>query len=225
MKIVARIIGVLGVGAGVLGLGAAITLANAGEPDLGRIADPAVWRVVNRLAKLEGDVVRLDARDNDGVAWIVGSDFQEGTIDVDVRGSNTPARSFVGIAFRGLNDTAYDAVYFRPFNFKNPDIPRRARAVQYVSMPQFPWEKLRADSPGKYEAAVTPVPDPDGWFHARIVVENRKVSVFVDEAKTPSLEVAELTDRRGGLLGLWVGNASAGDFARLKITSKAASSR
>jgi hypothetical protein len=199
-------------------------LARAGtQPELNRIADATVWRVSNRTATLsEHDghpAVHLDgAKDGDGFAWLSGSDFSEGMIDIDFRGANKPGQSFVGIAFHGVDDTTFDAVYFRPFNFKNPEIPRRARAVQYISHPQFTWEKLRAESPGKYEAAVTPVPDPDGWFHARIVVEGRKVSVLVNDSSTTSLVVTQLSDRHKGLVGLWVGNGSDGDFANLRIT-------
>jgi hypothetical protein len=198
-------------------------IAQPAESDLTRIADPAVWRVHNRSAASVPDrpgAVRLDARASDGVAWLVGSDFSEGTLEVDLRGSNTPGKSFVGVALRGVDDVTYDAVYFRPFNFKNPEVERRVRAVQYISMPQFTWERLRADSPGKYEAAVNPVPDPDGWFHARIVVGGRKVSVYVDGAAAPSLVVTQLSDRRGGLVGLWVGNGSDGAFANLKVKAK-----
>jgi hypothetical protein len=120
-----------------------------------------------------------------------------------------------------VNDTTYDSVYFRPLNFANAAVPRRARAVQYISAPDFDWPKLRADFPGKYENTVSPVPDPNGWFRARIVVADRKVSVFVNDATAPSLVVTELTDRRGGQLGLWVGNGSDGAFANLKITPRA----
>ena len=101
---------------------------------------------------------------------------------------------------------------------RNPDVARRSRAVQYVSMPAHGWEPLRNQFPGKYEAAVNPVPDPDAWFHARIVVADRTVSVFVNDAKDPCVVVTELSDRRGGMVGLWVGNGSAGDFANLRIT-------
>jgi len=203
----------------------ACSLAHAGtQPDLGKIADYTVWRVANRNATpsvREGHpAVHLDARDGDGFAWLIGSAFTEGRIDVDLRGANKPGQSFVGIAFRGVDDTTFDAVYFRPFNFKNPEIPRRARAVQYISHPQFTWEKLRADSPGQYEAAVSPVPDPDDWFHARIVVQGRQVSVFVNGAVTPSLVVNQLSDRRSGLIGLWAGNGSDGDFANLEISPR-----
>jgi hypothetical protein len=206
-------------------LGAVFVTAHATEPRLDRIADPAVWHLVNRHAALREEaghpIIQLDARDDDGVAWLVGSDFAEGTLDLDLRGANKLQQSFVGLALRGLDATTYDVIYFRPFNFQNTETGRRARAVQYVSLPRFPWEKLRADFPGKYESSVHPVPDPDGWFHARIVVADRKISVFVDDATSPSLVVDELSDRRGGMLGLWVGNDSEGAFANFKFTPRA----
>lgn len=191
---------------------------------LDKIADPAVWRIVNRSAKSIDDggrrTVQLDAKAREGLAWSIGSDFAEGTIEVDLRGRNQPGQSFVGIAFRGLDDTHYDAIYFRPFNFRSPEPDRRAHSVQYISMPGHDWPKLRADSPGIYEAGVSPIPEPDDWFHARIVVEGGKISVFVNDATSPSLVVTALGDRRGGLVGLWVGNGSGGAFANLKITAR-----
>ena len=184
---------------------------------------PAGWRAFNRSAQSvdEGTrkVVRVDTRPNDGVVWQVGSDFREGTIELELRGTNAPQLSFVGIAFRGADNTNYDAVYFRPFNFKAPD-PARQRAVQYVSHPDFPWMKLRTDSPGKYEQAVSPVPDPDGWFRARIVIAGDQITVFVNDASAPTLTVTALSKRANGMVGFWVGNNSGGDFANLKLTPK-----
>jgi hypothetical protein len=198
--------------------------ATVSAADLTKIAEPAVWRVVNREARLVGDVgkrfVRLDAREGHGIAWLVGSDFKDGTIEVDLRGKNDPGRSFIGIAFRGADVTTYDAVYFRPFNFKNADPARRLRAVQYLSRPKNDWDKLRAEHPGKYEQPVSPVPDPDDWFRARIVIEDGKVNVFVNDARAASLVVNELSERRGGMVGLWVDNGSSGDFANLKLVPK-----
>src|SRR5687767_13135379 len=110
---------------------ACLGAVTVGAADLTKIADRSVWRIHNRDAKLveEGDrkFVRLDARANDGVAWLVDSDFKAGTIEVDLRGKNAVGQSFVGIAFHGADDTTYDAVYFRPFNFKNADPARRQR--------------------------------------------------------------------------------------------------
>jgi hypothetical protein len=205
-------------------LSAACLCAVASAADLTKITDPTVWRVYNREAKLIDEAgrkfVRLDARSDHGMAWLLGSDFKEGTIEVELRGKNAPNRSFVGIAFRGADDMTYDAVYFRAFNFKNADPVRRQRAVQYLSRPKHNWDKLRAEHAGKYEQPVLPVPDPDDWFRVRIVIENGQVSVFVNDGAAPSLVVNELSERRGGMVGLWVDNGSSGDFANLKITPK-----
>jgi hypothetical protein len=44
------------------------------------------------------------------------------------------------------------------------------------------------------------------------------VSVYIDDGKEPALVVEQLSDRKKGLVGIWVGNGSGGDFANLKIT-------
>ena len=200
-----------------------LAVAQSSSPDLTQFADTSAWTAHNRTASAVPDrpgAVRLDARQGDGVLWLANSDFAEGVIELDVRGANRPGQSFVGLALRGADNETYDSVYFRPFNFKNPDPVRAARAVQYVSMPGWPWPRLREKHPGKYEATVNPVPDPDGWFHVRIVVAERSIKTFVNNAAEPCLTVTELSDRRGGRIGLWVGNGSAGDFANLKITPR-----
>lgn len=146
-------------------------------PELSRVSDATVWSLQNRTASLveKGDrkSVRLDARPENGVAWLVGSDFSSGVLELDLRGSNAPGKSFVGIAFHGADHATYDAVYFRPFNFQNPDAIRRGHSIQYISQPGFPWEKLRAEFPGKFEQSITPAPGPDAWLHVRIIVNGK----------------------------------------------------
>jgi hypothetical protein len=144
--------------------------------------------------------------------------FSEGTIEFDVRGRNLLQRSFVGIAFHYQNDTTYDAVYFRPFNFSNPDTARRSRAVQYISLPGFYWDKLRKDFPRQYENKVNPVPDGDDWFHAKLVISGKTIKVFVNNSTIPSLEVEKLSATKSGQLAFWVDTGSNGSFANLVIT-------
>ena len=203
---------------------ASLGASSANAADLTKISDSTVWRVHNREAQLVSDgprkFVRFDSRPGHGVAWLLGSDFTEGTIEVELRGKNDPGRSFIGIAFRGIDDTTFDAVYFRPFNFTNEDPARRLRAVQYVSWPKHTWEKLRAESPGRYEQPIAPAPDPESWFRVRITIEKERVSVFVNQAAKPCLVVTPLSDRAGGRVGLWVDTGSVGDFANLKLTPR-----
>jgi hypothetical protein len=191
------------------------------EPDLAALAEGKGLKVFNRSLSVISDGprkgVRLSESPGDGVVYLEGVEGANGAIEIDIRGKDVLQQSFVGVAFHGLDEKTYDAVYFRPFNFKNEDPARRLRAVQYISHPTYTWNKLRTEHPGKYEQPVNPVPDPNGWFHARILVASPKMSVFVSDAKEPCLVVDQLSDRKRGLAGLWVGNTSGGDFANFKI--------
>ena len=142
-------------------------------------------------------VFRLDGKAGDGVAWWPDTTFTTGTIELDIRGRNVPQGSFVGVAFHGVDETTYEAIYFRPFNFATEDPARRLRAVQYVSHPAHPWQVLREQQPGVFEKPVSPPPNPDGWFHVTIRVDGDTVKVFVDRAATAALEVQRLTTRAG----------------------------
>jgi hypothetical protein len=194
-------------------------------PNLGDLVDEKRLKLFNRdvIRLVDGarHGVRLSEASGETVAFLPGIDFATGTIEFDVRGKDLAQRSFVGVAFHGVDAASYDAIYFRPFNFRATDPASRSHAVQYHSLPDFTWQKLRTDQPGKYEQAVHPVPDPNAWFRARVVVANLKTSVFVNDAKDPCLVVSPLNDRKKGLVGLWVGNNSGGDFANFIITPAA----
>jgi hypothetical protein len=191
------------------------------EPDLTLLADGkglnASKRAISRLTDGARKGVRLTEAEGEGPAYLPGIEFANGTIELDMKGKDVQGSSFVGVAFHGVDGTTYDAIYFRPFNFKTEDQARVLRAVQYVSQPAHPWQQLRADHPGLYEKPVKPVPDPNAWFHARVVVASPKVSVFVGDGAEPCLTVNQLSDRKKGLVGIWVGNTSGGDFANFKI--------
>jgi hypothetical protein len=199
---------------------------------------PGKGTVHNRTAQLvlegEREVVRLDARPGHGIAWWHGVAFDTGTIAFEVRGKNELQRSFVGIAFHGAcggeepDDLSHgdglscEAVYFRPFNFLSEDPERRSHMVQYVFPSEHHWQPLRERRPGQFEATVTPIPDPDDWFSARVVVSERTVSVYVNACDTPSLVAQRLCARRGGWVGYWVGHGSDGAFSGLTIKAATA---
>jgi hypothetical protein len=195
--------------------------ARAITPDLAALADGKRLTLVNRTASRLVDGgrtgIRLSAAAGDGLAFVPDVQLANGTIECDIRGKDAAQQSFVGVAFHGVDGSAFDAVYFRPFNFRATDRVSHGHAVQYESLPVYSWDKLRADQPGKYEQAVNPVPDPNGWFRARIVIEDTKVNVYVADAKAPSLTVTTLNGRKTGKVGVWVGNGSSGDFANLTI--------
>ena len=192
------------------------------EPDLMRLVEGKGWKISNRaVTAVEEDGkkgIRFDERLGDGVAWLEDIKFGNSVIECDIKGKDVFQNSFLGLAFRGVDEKTQDVVYCRPFNFRAADPDRRSHAVQYVSHPTYTWSKLRKEHPAVYEKPVDPQPDPNGWLHLRIVVSKPKVSVYLNDAKEPSLVVQELSERIDGWVGLWVGNTSGGTFANLKIT-------
>ena len=184
-------------------------------PDLSKIKDSNLWTLYNREL-ITDNAVHLNGEPGDGLLWLKGPIFTNGKIELDIKGKDERGRSFVGLAFHGLNDSTYDVVYFRPFNFKSPE--RRGHSVQYISHPEYTWFKLRKEHPEKYENPVLPVPDPTDWFHATIIVDYPNVKVFANNSEKPSLTVKQLSSRKEGWIGFWVGNNSEGFFRNLKIT-------
>lgn len=180
--------------------------------------------VVNRelqsITEQGREGVRFSEKAGEGVAWLTGVNFSNGVIELDIKGKDLLQRSFVGIAFHGQDDKTFDAIYFRPFNFLATDSVRRIHAVQYVSHPDFPWKRLRDQQNGVYEKAVRPAPDPNDWFHARLVVDYPHIRVYVNHSSEPCLSVDQISRREQGSIGLWVGEGAGGDFANLTITSK-----
>src|SRR5690606_30300882 len=129
-----------------------------------------------------------------------------------------------GIAFHGLDTMHTDIIYFRPFNFHAEDPVRKIHAVQYVSAPDYSWYKLRTEKNGIYEKAVNPAPLATDWFRAKIVVDDKTINVYVNDATTPSLTVEKLNDRKTGKIGLW-NEGLPGDFANLTIRPEYSSSQ
>jgi hypothetical protein len=178
------------------------------------------WKAVNRRATVVDSggrkFVRLDERGSMGLAW-TPLDFADGEIELDVRGRDVLQKSFLGVAFHIQSDTAFDAVYLRPFNFRAADSTRHAHAIQYIAQPVYPWDHLRSQRPGQYEKPVLPEPDPNAWVHLKVVVRGNDVSAFVNGSALPALHVQALSGRTRGGVGLWVGDPSPGDFANLVV--------
>ena len=175
-----------------------------------------VNREAARLQDRNG--VRLSPRSGNGVAWVEGTEFHSGTIEVDVRGRESLQQNYAGVAFHRKNDTTYEAVYLRPFNFRAVDALHRQHAVQYISLPKFDFQDLRDDFPEEFENPVDASIDPTDWVRLRVVVGDSKVQIRVGSANEVTLEVRKLGQLDGGQVGLWVGNVSGGDFANLLIT-------
>lgn len=178
-------------------------------------------RAVNReVAPLKGDRrgVHISEKEGPGVVWIEGTDFSQGTIEVDTRGRDVLQQSFLGVAFHRKDDNTYESVYLRPFNFRATDPDRHQHAVQYMAVPDYDWPRLRKEFPNEFERPVDASLVPTDWVALRIVVKGSNVQVFAGPVKTVTLEARKLGSTAEGQVGLWVGNNSDGDFANLRIT-------
>jgi hypothetical protein len=178
------------------------------------------YTVVNRNLSTDGGVVRMNEAHGPGIAWIKGLPFTAGTIEFDVKGRDVQQQSFVGFAFHGVNDSTYEAIYFRPFNFRSTDPVRKGHCVQYVAEPKYDWKTLREKFPNKYEQPVSPVPDPGDWFHAKIVVGDNRIEVFVNGNTAASLIVEPIVHRDALMAGFWAGESSDGSWRNLRINGK-----
>ncbi len=190
--------------------------------DLHKLAKEKGLDVYNRELTLINEPGHLGISLNkdlgEGIAWLKGIEFSNGVIEFDVRGENIKQHSFVGIAFHAKDNETFDAIYLRPFQFLEKEEPMRSRAIQYISLPAYPWQTLRESSPGKYEHAIEPAPDPNSWIRMRIVIKDSTVSTYINGSSEPSLVVQKVTTLKTGAIGFYVADTSGGDFANIKIT-------
>ncbi|HEY9004043.1 MAG TPA: hypothetical protein VIM89_21980 [Mucilaginibacter sp.] len=163
----------------------------------------------------EGDKKGISCRDN---VWLKDINFSYGTIEVDIHGRNEFLKSFPGIAFYAVDTSRnYDVIYFRPFNFRHADPVRRTWSVQYMSLPQYGYDRLRKENTGQFESEIIPNPKPEDWIHTRIVVTKDSIKVYVNGMDKPSLSVRTLQGRSKGMFGLWT-DGTVAEFANLTVT-------
>jgi hypothetical protein len=163
--------------------------------------------------------------DGNALALVDDVEFTDGTIEIDLAGrpaagSSDTARGFVGIAFRSTPDgRAFECFYLRPTNGRAEDQLRRNHATQYASEPDYPWQRLRSESPGVYESYVDL--EPGAWTHVRLDVDGLKARLFVNGASQPVLIVDDLKrSRASGRVGLWIGAETEAFFRNLTITPR-----
>jgi hypothetical protein len=157
-----------------------------------------------------------------GIALIDGIDFHNGTIELQVAGAPAPGadtsvRGFVGLVFRSARDASrFETFYLRATNGRAQDQLRRNHAVQYESSPDYPWFRLRKETPGRYESFADL--EPGVWTRMRIVVDGTRAQLFVNDAKQPCLVVNDLKlGDTGGGIGLWVGPGTEAYFSHATV--------
>jgi len=168
-------------------------------------------------------VTVIDPQKEAGLAFLRGSDFQDGTIEADIAlkittppGVRMPG--FVGLAFRVKPDaSAYDIVYLRPKNALAEDQAMRNHAVQYCAEPDYGWYRLRREWPLVYESWADIAPET--WIHVRIDVAGRTARVFLNGSSKPSLVVDGLKGSSlRGAIGLWGYAGEESYFSNVRVT-------
>ncbi len=173
--------------------------------------------------------LRVDHLQGEGEAHfakLLDCDFSDGIIELELAGkpaenAGQGARGFVGLAFRIADDNSYfECFYLRPANGRANDQLRRNHSTQYISFPDFPWHRLRQDTPGKYESYVDLVPGE--WTRVRIEVSGEQAKLYVHGSDQPCLIVNDLKlgpGKKGGV-GLWVGVGSEAYFSKITVTNQ-----
>ena len=156
--------------------------------------------------------------DDQTVALVSGSEFKDGVLEIDVAGmprADAPqdARGFVGVAFR-VHPAArqFECFFLRPTNSRADDQLRRNHSTQYMSHPDYPWFRLRDESPGVYESYADL--ESGAWTTVRIVVSGIRASLHVNGALQPCLVVNDLKlGESHGQIALWIGGGTEAFFS------------
>jgi hypothetical protein len=157
---------------------------------------------------------------------IDGINFKNGIIEVKVlsrlsRTAQDYARGFIGIAFH-INDsnTKYESFYIRPTNGRADDQVRRNHSVQYYSYPDYKFDRLRKESPERYESYADM--ELNQWITLRIEVKDTEAKLFIDNSRQPALVVNDLKlgATAPGSIGLWVDIGTEGYFKDLKVIKR-----
>ncbi|MBQ9006521.1 MAG: hypothetical protein IJ092_09130 [Atopobiaceae bacterium] len=177
----------------------------------------AVLRVIKPEDNMEPDVPTY--------ARLVGTDFHNGTIEVDVRArlsawADIDCRGFIGIVFRASEaDDLFEGFYVRPRNGRSCTEPqRRIHTMQYFSYPGYTFAYFRERGIADFEAKADI--EMDEWVHIKAEIVGAEGRFFVDDMDTPALVVPQMfggAKTRGGV-GLYVDNGTDGQFRNLRVT-------
>jgi len=165
------------------------------------------------------------AVEEDMLAVLSESDFEDGTIEVDVAGSRWQGYStveddhgfkgFIGVSFR-VQDKKGETFFVRPINARLDNQLFGNRSTQYESIPDFSWKRLREESPEVYESYVDL--QSGAWTKLRIEVSGMKARMYVNGAAQPCLIVNDLKHGYGhGKVALWAHVSTDGYSPILKV--------
>lgn len=152
--------------------------------------------------------------------------FKNGTIEIELSGEPAPGsdpqmRGFVGVAFRvDTSDySRYECFYLRPVNARADNQMQRNHSMQYVSHPEYPWYRLRKETPGLYESYTDMVPGE--WTKLKIEVDGQTAKLYLHGTEQPSLIVNDLKHEAAeGRIALWLHWSTLARYRHLIIKPK-----
>lgn len=159
-------------------------------------------------------------------AKVKNIDLRNGTIEVKVlsrllKTAKPSDRGFIGVAFRISEDnTKFECIYIRPTNGRAGEQIRRNHSIQYFSFPDYKFDRLRKESPEKYESYADM--GLDEWIQIKIVIHESQARLYLNNNKQPSLIVTDLKHgpTASGSIGLFVDVGTEGYFSDLKISKE-----
>jgi hypothetical protein len=170
------------------------------------------------------NAVRLieQGESSSALAILSGSEFKDGVIETEIAGiprrdAPQDMRGFVGIAFRVQpHGSKFECFFLRPTNGRDEDQLRRNHSTQYISHPDFPWYRLREETPGVYESYTDLV--PGAWTPIRIVVSGVRAQLYVNHTEQPCLVVNDLKlGEMQGQIALWIGTGTEAYYSAVTV--------
>jgi hypothetical protein len=152
--------------------------------------------------------------------------FKNGIIEIELTGepvadANPQMRGFVGVAFRvqPSDFSSYECFYLRPTNARANNQLQRNHSTQYVSHPEYPWYRLRKESPGQYESYIDL--ESGKWTKIKIEVADKEAKLYVHDSQQPCLIVNDLRHEVSeGKIALWLHSSTLARYRNLVITPK-----
>jgi hypothetical protein len=131
--------------------------------------DSSAWNISAAESRVELYRGRSALLLRDGVAWLRGSSFQNGTIEFDIAFSD--ALGFPGIAFRAATHDDYELFYLRE------NLSGQPHATQYTPVLHglYAWQIYAGPS---WEATARWT--FDRWMHVKLVVSGTRAELYVD---------------------------------------------
>ena len=191
--------------------------------DLTKLAVQGDTAVKNREITVQEEgskkFIELGKKMTSTPVWLPIDNFEEGKVELIARGKDILQGSFYGIAFHAENDSTFEVVYCRPFNFQTTDSLRKIHAVQYGFFPHLDWQVLRKSHPGLYESGILNPPKANDWVTLTIIVDSKEIKAFINHASQPTLVAKKLNASLKGKIGIFGFNSDVERF-RLIPTSK-----